>query len=486
MGLHCETKEAGSRERSLVCGLAAVGLGKLLETLRAHALGALDGEAESAVPGERGEDTKSTRDAKENGVVVHLLEAVVLEEDARVGIDIGPWVLGLALLEEDWRNNLVEASNELDKLVALHVLEGKLALAHVAGVGDAKNSVAIAGDDLAAVERIPDVLLDLVIGGVGANLLGHLGDPDKDLLVGKAVKRASQTAHASGERKVGIGERRANKVGGVSADVAALVIRMDGEVKAHELSELLVVKAEHGAEVGRPILLGVDGGDVAIVEGVAVDESGNAGELGNEVDRVLVHVLPVLLLVDAARVGLGKLALRLHGGNGGRKLAHGVQARGEVGDQVNDVLRQVGAGSPLAGNGADLVLGGDLAREKEPKGSLGEGLGATRGGRELLLELGEGEAAVADARVGVEDGSLGDKALDRAHATVGHVDGDLANDGVVVLLAEGSNLGRLLRDELGKTVLEATCRRGAVGAHGGHARSQRGAGQRAEERSHRG
>ena len=78
---------------------------------------------ESAVPGERGEDTKSARDAKEHGVVVHLLEAVVLEENARVGIDVGPGVLGLALLEKDRRDNLVEASNEVDEGVALHVLQ---------------------------------------------------------------------------------------------------------------------------------------------------------------------------------------------------------------------------------------------------------------------------------------------------------------------------------------------------------------------------
>lgn len=79
---------------------------------------------QSTVPCEGGQHTNGTRDAKENSVVAHLLEAKVLtkamrrgindvrysdknlQQNAAVGIDVGPWVLGLALLSQDLGGNL--------------------------------------------------------------------------------------------------------------------------------------------------------------------------------------------------------------------------------------------------------------------------------------------------------------------------------------------------------------------------------------------
>src|SRR3569623_3368037 len=66
-------------------------------------------------------------------------------------------------------------------------LEGKLALGSVAGVGLAQDGVAVAGDDLAALERVPDELAELGLGDVVANLGTQVGEPDEDLLVGQAV-----------------------------------------------------------------------------------------------------------------------------------------------------------------------------------------------------------------------------------------------------------------------------------------------------------
>jgi hypothetical protein len=69
-------------------------------------------------------DTNGSGDTEEDGVVVGLGQAVVLEEDTRVlldvsglsiwriwirsySINVGVWVLGLAVLGENARSNLV-------------------------------------------------------------------------------------------------------------------------------------------------------------------------------------------------------------------------------------------------------------------------------------------------------------------------------------------------------------------------------------------
>jgi hypothetical protein len=48
------------------------------------------------IPDELCSNTKGTGDTEEDGVVLHLGEAVVGEEDTRVGINVGPGVLGFA------------------------------------------------------------------------------------------------------------------------------------------------------------------------------------------------------------------------------------------------------------------------------------------------------------------------------------------------------------------------------------------------------
>jgi hypothetical protein len=79
----------------------------LHEEVGAEGLGPLDRQAESTGPDEIGEDAKGARDSEEDRVVVHLLEAVVLEEDTGVGVHVGPRVLDLARLQEDRRHDLV-------------------------------------------------------------------------------------------------------------------------------------------------------------------------------------------------------------------------------------------------------------------------------------------------------------------------------------------------------------------------------------------
>jgi len=80
---------------------------------------------------------------------------VVCQQDTRVGINIGPGVLGLAslvgerwlefimkcevmassmYLEQDVRNKLVDLANQLEEGVFREVLEGEFALSNITGV----------------------------------------------------------------------------------------------------------------------------------------------------------------------------------------------------------------------------------------------------------------------------------------------------------------------------------------------------------------
>jgi hypothetical protein len=90
-------------------------------------------------------------------------------------------------------------------------------------------------------------------------------------------------------------------------DVTTLVVRVDGNVQPHQLDKLLIVTVtEQGSQVGRVILVGVNGGHLAITVNVSEDSSSNVGELGNEVHGIVESGLPVFLLVDTIRVSLGE------------------------------------------------------------------------------------------------------------------------------------------------------------------------------------
>ena len=324
-----------------------------------------------------------------------------------MGVDVGVGVLGLAVLGEDTRGDLVDLGDELEHWVVGQVLLGELALGDVTGVSLAENGVAVTGNDLASLEGGPEVVLDGLVAEVVANSLLHLLEPDKDLLVSQTVERTSKTVQAGGERQVGGGEGGADQVGGVGGDVATLVVSVDGQVQTHELDEVGVVgETELVGQVVGVVLVLLDGCDLAVLVDVAEDLGGNGGQLSNEVHGVLEGVLPVLRLVDALGVGLGEVGLVLESSDGERELGHGVEVAGAAVDELLDELGDVGAGSPLGGQVADLLLGGDLAGEEEPEKTLRKRLLAAGGLGEQLLALGDGLAAEADTLLRVENGAL--------------------------------------------------------------------------------
>merc|ERR1712212_969196 len=127
-------------------------------------------------------------------------------------------------------------------------------------------------------------------------------------------------------------------------DVATLMITVNGHVETHEFNKLGVVVADHFAEVGAPVEVGVDGGGGgAVAVQVVVDDGGNGGQIGDAIHAVLVRMLPVGRLVDAIIVCLGEFGLGIHEGDGGRELGHGVDVGGQIVEHLLDMGGKAGA-----------------------------------------------------------------------------------------------------------------------------------------------
>ena len=263
---------------------------------------------------------------------------IYLQQNTRVGIYVGPGVLDLAGLQEDWWDQHVELGDKFEQFVVREMLESELPLTGVSGVSLAEDSVTVARDDLSRLEKTPNKLLHLVVSGVQTHSSHHLLHEDEHLLVGETVERPGQPAHPGAEGEVGVRQSRAHQVSGVGRHVAALVVTessgfinhyspdlsgflgvenlnnnqkgqvsvrgklspkvptllikrdqpVNGEIKSHQLSEHGILVADHLGEVVGPVLVGVDGaGGGALPEQVVVDGGSDHGQLGNHVHGIL-------------------------------------------------------------------------------------------------------------------------------------------------------------------------------------------------------
>jgi len=299
--------------------LDLLNLEEFLEAFSGHRFWSLKGESYSSGPDHLGEATKSSGDTEENSVVFHLCHVVVLEKDTRVGIYVGPWVLSLALLEEDVWDDLVELGDELEELVVRKVFQSEFSLAGVSRISLSENSVTVARDDSTTLEGVPDEVSEFLIGNfVGSKVSNELSEPDEDFLVGETVERTGQTVESGGKGKVRVREGRADQVRSVGRDVATFVVGVDGEVKSHELNELGIVESNHVAVVGRPIKTRLSGGKVAVLAVEVVEDlAGDGRKVGDAVHAIFVDIFPVGGLVNALGVSLGELGLGVHESDSG-------------------------------------------------------------------------------------------------------------------------------------------------------------------------
>ena len=66
--------------------------------------------------------------------------------------------------------------------------------------------MSVTGNDLSRLEGGPDVLLDLLVGGVGTDGVLHAEDETKDFLVGESVKGTGESTEGGGVGEEGVGE----------------------------------------------------------------------------------------------------------------------------------------------------------------------------------------------------------------------------------------------------------------------------------------
>mmetsp|Transcript_22133 Transcript_22133/g.55817 ORF Transcript_22133/g.55817 Transcript_22133/m.55817 type:complete len:233 (-) Transcript_22133:113-811(-) len=230
------------------------------------------------------------------------------QEHAAVGIHVGPRVLGLAMLCENLGRDLIHELHEVDELVVLDVLLGKLGLAREAGVGFSEHGVSVSRDDASALEHLPALLPHLVGRHLrGSHVLLEVLDEAQHLLVREAVEGSGEAVHRSREREIRVRKGAADQVARVSGHVATLVVRVDREVEPHELHKLGVREAKHVDKVLGHVAVILAGQNVAVLEDIAVNESCDAGKAGDASEHVLIGVHPVLRLLHALLVRRGKV-----------------------------------------------------------------------------------------------------------------------------------------------------------------------------------
>ena len=225
-----------------------------------------------------------------------LDQTVVHEQAPGVSVHVGPRILGLAVLLEDLRHQIEQHTHDGEVLVVGGVFLRELLLRDVTRIGGAQHSVAVAGDDLPAVQRVPEELGQLLPGRhAAAQLFLHTENPAHDLLAGQSVQRPSEAVDSRGQAQVRVAQRGADEVGRMRADVAPLVIGQDGQVQTHQLPELGFLDAQQVGQVGRPVQAGLRGRDVVALLVVApVDVGRHQRQPAQQQDGVIEHRLPVV------------------------------------------------------------------------------------------------------------------------------------------------------------------------------------------------
>ena len=160
----------------------------------------------------------------------------------------------------------------------------------------------------------------------------------------QAVQRPRKTGHAGGQRQVGIGQGRADEVRRVRRHVAALVVGVNRQIETHELDKLLVLAvAQLVRKRRRPVEARRRRDVLAAVVRVLVDARRDRWQLRDQVERVVERRDPILVLVHAGAVRLGKLALRLQCTDANAELRHRMHALGKAIDHFRRALGQLGA-----------------------------------------------------------------------------------------------------------------------------------------------
>ena len=78
----------------------------------------------------------------------------MVQQDTRVSINIGPWVLDLAEFLENWWDNLIYSLAKLDEVVTLDVSDGEFSLMDVSGVSVSQDGMTVTWDNFTRGEGL--------------------------------------------------------------------------------------------------------------------------------------------------------------------------------------------------------------------------------------------------------------------------------------------------------------------------------------------
>ena len=157
------------------------------QSIRAHGLGALQGEAQGSTPHQLSQHAEGSGHTEEHRVVIHLSHSIVLytggvggretmsrcvfgtrtgqlhdwkgslgshlQQHSTVSVHVGPGVLGLTLLQQHIGDNLVKLGDQLEHGVIGKMLQGKFTLAGVTWVRLPQDSMTIAWYHLQPIEE---------------------------------------------------------------------------------------------------------------------------------------------------------------------------------------------------------------------------------------------------------------------------------------------------------------------------------------------
>jgi len=101
-----------------------------------------------------------------------------------------------------------------------------------------------------------------------------------------------------------------------------------------------------------------------------------------------------------------------------------------------------------------LIFSGDFTSDQKPEKTFREGLFTTRGLGKELLAFRDGISAEANTLIGIKQRGFTNKTLNVSHSSVGHVNGDLSKNKVLVFSLEFLDLLLLDGDDLSKALFK--------------------------------
>ncbi len=232
--------------------------------------------------------------------------------------------------------------------------------------------------------------------------------------------------------------------------IASLVVRVNGHVQTHQFAELLIVVAQHVRKVARPIQFGIGLNVLAVLVGTAVDVRSHTGQARNQIHRILIRGFPVLRLVYARRVGLGKLTFRAQSHDAHHKLRHGVRVAGQGVNSLEHMRRNDGTSRPVVAHTTNLIVRGQFIHQNEVEQAFGKRLRSARICRQKLLQFGDAVSAETNAFLGIQLTRLTNQGLHAAHALVDLTYSNFTNLLLPVFGQKGFHIGLCCGDFGGK------------------------------------